>query len=439
METFTVRDMLVNSTDLNKILCTYERILKNISDCESEENSSPEPKDINQTVRIVLYSLIFLLSVVGNSLIIAVLVRNRRMRTVTNLFLLSLSVSDLMVSLVCIPFTLIPNLMKDFIFGIGICKLVMYFMGVSVSVSTFNLVAISLERYSAICNPLTSRAWQTKSHAAKVITATWAVSFILMLPYPISSTLKPFTRFNNSTGHMCRLMWPNDIIQQSWYVSLLLILFLIPGIVMMTAYGLISVELYRGIKFELSSRKASRDRQSSTGSIKPGDSDGCYLQPSNKKKSTSSSSNSMVGRVCSASPTANLVAKKRVIRMLLVIVFLFFICWTPIFVVNAWQAFDRRSAHQLTGAPISFIHLLSYTSACVNPIIYCFMNKRFRQGMLSTFSCWKKRQGGSFLGRSAGTGTVRAKAEQNGHTPPSGASTKFTYTGIKASTWNEMA
>lgn len=88
--------------------------------------------------------------------------------------------------------------------------------GVSVSVSTFNLVAISLERYSAICNPLTSRSWQTKSHAAKVITATWVASFILMLPYPISSTLKPFTRLNNSTGHMCRLVWPNDIIQRSW-------------------------------------------------------------------------------------------------------------------------------------------------------------------------------------------------------------------------------
>lgn len=85
--------------------------------------------DIDQTVRIVLYSLIFLLSVLGNSLIITVLVRNRRMRTVTNLFLLSLSVSDLMVSIVCIPFTLIPNLMRDFIFGPGICKIVMYFMG----------------------------------------------------------------------------------------------------------------------------------------------------------------------------------------------------------------------------------------------------------------------------------------------------------------------
>ncbi|TKS92910.1 Cholecystokinin receptor type A [Collichthys lucidus] len=465
METFTIHNMLINSTDLNKILCSFG--IKNLSECESETKPSPEPKDINETVRIVLYSLIFLLSVLGNSLIFAVLVRNKRMRTVTNLFLLSLSISDLMVSLVCIPFTLIPNLMRDFIFGTGMCKLVMYFMGVSVSVSTFNLVAISLERYSAICNPLTSRTWQTKRHAAKVITATWVVSFILMLPYPISSTLKPFTRRNNSTGHMCRLVWPNDVIQQSWYVSLLLLLFLIPGIVMMTAYGLISLELYRGIKFELSSRKSSkRDRQSSTGSFKTGDGDGCYMQPSKKKSITgnfsTSSSKSMVGRVSSSSSsssTANLMAKKRVIRMLLVIVFLFFVCWMPIFVVNAWQAFDRRGAHRLTGAPISFIHLLSYTSACVNPIIYCFMNKRFRQGMLATFTCCSclRRKGGGGGGGGGTGGSLRSAVnlpvkrevdrsrsgpnmarEQNGHTPPSGASTRFSYTSIRTSAWSEL-
>ena len=41
-------------------------------------------------------------------------------------------------------------------------------------------------------------------------------------------------------------------------MSLLLLLFLIPGIVMMTAYGLISLELYRGIKFEMTNRKSSR-------------------------------------------------------------------------------------------------------------------------------------------------------------------------------------
>lgn len=44
------------------------------------------------------------------------------------------------------------------------------------------------------------------------------------------------------------------------YVFLLLILFLVPGIVMTLAYGLISLELYRGIKFEMDNRKANRGR-----------------------------------------------------------------------------------------------------------------------------------------------------------------------------------
>ncbi|XP_066537851.1 cholecystokinin receptor type A [Hoplias malabaricus] len=454
METFTINDMLLNSTDIYHLLCK----LANFSECEGPTPSpgpSREPKDINQPVRIILYSVIFLLGVLGNSLIITVLVRNRRMRTVTNLFLLSLAVSDLMLCVFCMPFTLIPNLMENFVFGSGICKVATYFMGISVSVSTFNLVAISLERYSAICNPLTSRTWQTKSHAAKVITATWLFSFLLMLPYPICSNLVPYRRNNNSTGNMCRPDWPSDFIQQSWYVLLLLVLFLVPGIVMMTAYGLISVELYRGIKFEMANRKSNRDRESSTGSLKANDSDGCYLQSSKKKLSkpleqhqaltvTSSNPKSPLSRVCSNSPTANLMAKKRVIRMLLVIVVLFFLCWMPVFAVNAWRAFDKRMADRLlSGAPISFIHLLSYTSACVNPIIYCFMNKRFRQGMLATFSCCssptgREARGSGHLsgGREGGLVTLacgQGFGQESVNTRYSGTLTRLTYTSIRGS------
>ncbi|XP_053259044.1 cholecystokinin receptor type A [Podarcis raffonei] len=355
-----------------------------------------QPKD--QAIRILLYSLIFLLSVLGNTLVIVVLIRNKRMRTVTNIFLLSLAISDLMLCFFCMPFTLIPNLLEDFIFGIAFCKLTSYFMGVSVSVSTFSLVAISLERYGAICKPLQSRVWQTKSHALKVIAATWGLSFAIMTPYPIYSKLRPFERIDNSTANMCRLGWPSPAVEQSWYIFQLLILFLIPGIIMIIAYGLISLELYQGIKFDVSQRKYSRERKTSTSS-KFEDSDGCYLQKSKKKKKMplqqfpSNRSISKIDRPRSNCSTANLMAKKLVIRMLIVIVILFFVCWTPVFSVNSWRAFDRMSAQLLlTGAPISFIHLLSYTSACVNPIIYCFMNKRFRMGFLATFTCCAKQK-----------------------------------------------
>jgi cholecystokinin A receptor len=92
--------------------------------------------------RILLYALIFVLSVAGNLLIIVVLAMNKRMRTVTNCFLLSLALSDLMMALFCMPFTLIPNIMEDFIFGAAMCKIVAYFMGKATGISIFVLVIL---------------------------------------------------------------------------------------------------------------------------------------------------------------------------------------------------------------------------------------------------------------------------------------------------------
>ncbi|XP_035250132.1 cholecystokinin receptor-like [Anguilla anguilla] len=348
------------------------------------------------SVRILLYSFIFLLSVFGNLLIIAVLILNKRMRTVTNSFLLSLAVSDLMMAVFCMPFTLIPNLLGDFIFGAAMCKIVAYFMGISVSISTFSLVAIAIERYSAICNPLKSRAWQTRSHAYRVITATWILSFLIMVPYPIFSVLVAFDKPNRATRHMCRLDWPMSHIEQSWYILLLSVLFIIPGVVMIIAYGLISRELYRGIQFELDQKKQAGEMKNGlTTTVSSGcdEGDGCYVQVVKRPVAMEMSaltpvSAAKVERPRSNTSEAKLMAKKRVIRMLMVIVAMFFICWMPLYSVNTWKAFDLQSAHRaLSGAPISFIHLLSYTSACVNPIIYCFMNKRFRKALLATFGC----------------------------------------------------
>lgn len=123
------------------------------------------------------------------------------------------------------------------------------------------------------------------------------------------------------------------------------------------------------------------------------DSDGCYIQvpkkpPAMELSTISNSASSKPDRPRSNTSEAKLLAKKRVIRMLIIIVAMFFICWMPLYTVNTWKAFDQQSAMRaLSGAPISFIQLLSYTSACVNPIIYCFMNVRFRKALLATFAC----------------------------------------------------
>lgn len=76
-----------------------------------------------------LYLIIFLLAVVGNGLVILTLVHNKRMRTVTNLFLLNLAISDLLLGIFCMPFTLVGLVLRDFIFGEIMCKLLPYLQG----------------------------------------------------------------------------------------------------------------------------------------------------------------------------------------------------------------------------------------------------------------------------------------------------------------------
>ncbi|KAK3780902.1 hypothetical protein RRG08_052059 [Elysia crispata] len=79
--------------------------------------------------QIPFYILIFLLSVVGNILVIVTVIQNKKMRSLTNVFLLNLSVSDLLLSVFCMPFTLIPIYLKDFIFGEAMCIMVRYLQG----------------------------------------------------------------------------------------------------------------------------------------------------------------------------------------------------------------------------------------------------------------------------------------------------------------------
>ncbi|XP_043525872.1 gastrin/cholecystokinin type B receptor-like isoform X2 [Frieseomelitta varia] len=81
-------------------------------------------------------------------------------------------------------------------------------------------------------------------------------------------------------------------------------------------------------------------------------------------------------------------AKKKVIRMLFVIVLEFFVCWAPLHVINTWYLFTPDLVYSTVGSTgISLVQLLAYISSCCNPITYCFMNRKFRQAFLGLFDC----------------------------------------------------
>lgn len=91
----------------------------------------------------------------------------------------------------------------------------------------------------------------------------------------------------------------------------------------------------------------------------------------------------------------SLLNKKRVIKMLFAVVLEFFICWTPLYIINTIVLFDPSVIYNNLGyKAITFLQLLAYCSSCCNPITYCFMNCGFRKSFLSLFKCLKKKNFG---------------------------------------------
>ena len=70
----------------------------------------------------VLFFLIFAIGILGNSLMIYVVARQPAMRTVTNMYLINLSVVSLLFLLVCVPFTSVAYAIIDWPFGEFLCK-----------------------------------------------------------------------------------------------------------------------------------------------------------------------------------------------------------------------------------------------------------------------------------------------------------------------------
>lgn len=117
-----VNGSVIMMSDMN-ITPTYQ-VIVNSSDKNQTVSTSG-----NFQFQIPFYMMILTLSIIGNLLVITTLVQNRRMRTITNVFLLNLAFSDIMLGVLCVPFTLVGTILRDFIFGELLCKLIPFLQG----------------------------------------------------------------------------------------------------------------------------------------------------------------------------------------------------------------------------------------------------------------------------------------------------------------------
>ncbi|XP_069139265.1 pyrokinin-1 receptor-like [Argopecten irradians] len=133
----------------------------------------------------VVNAVIFITGVVGNIIVIIVVIKVRDMRTTTNYFLVNLSIADLLVLLICQPSALLEFYAKDrWYIGPTMCKAIPLLENAVVHASVLTILAITTERFNAICFPLRRSLKFTASVVVKVTGVIWMLSFVTSMPPP---------------------------------------------------------------------------------------------------------------------------------------------------------------------------------------------------------------------------------------------------------------
>ncbi|XP_067083977.1 tachykinin receptor 1a [Osmerus mordax] len=292
--------------------------------------------------RIVLwataYSCIVIVSVVGNIIVIWIIMAHKRMRTVTNYFLLNLAFAEASMSAFNTVINFSYAVHNEWYFGLVYCRFHNFFPIAAVFASIYSMSAIALDRYMAIIHPLQPRMSSTETRV--VVVVIWVLALLLAFPQYYYSTT------DELPGRVvCYIDWPEYTVfdfKKMYHVCVVILIYVLPLLVMGCAYLVVGLTLW--------------------ASEIPGDSSDRYRE--------------------------QLMAKRKVVKMMIVVVCTFAVCWLPFhvyFLLHQFfpQLFEETFIQQVYLA----IMWLAMSSTMYNPIIYCCLNERFRAGFKQAFRC----------------------------------------------------
>ncbi|CAH1188106.1 unnamed protein product [Phyllotreta striolata] len=192
--------------------------------------------DSHLLLSLSVLALINVMVIVGNCLVIAAVYYSSKLRSVTNFFIVSLAVADLMVGVAVLPFSATWEVFKVWIFGDVWCQV---WLAVDVwmcTASILNLCVISLDRYVAVTRPITYPSIMSHSRAKGLIAGLWILSFVICFPPLVGwkDSRKPEQEYLagvetegvdvNSTGHRRELEenphcpWQCELTNEAGYV-----------------------------------------------------------------------------------------------------------------------------------------------------------------------------------------------------------------------------
>lgn len=318
--------------------------INNTENCTIAKNSSPtnETEPNNQggrdeelaKIEIAIQAVILFLAVAGNSCVLLALRLRRGKLSRMHFFIMHLSIADLIVAF----FNVFPQLMWDVTFrfkgGNALCKFVKFMQVFAQYYSTYVLVVTAIDRFQAICRPLSSMSWTSKkAHVLAGIALTVSVTFslpqMIIFAYQLIPSLEVYD------------CWV--IFQYPWaptfYVCWFVVsVFIVPTFILIATYGCICLTVWQNF---FNKTSAPKREQKQTGHAKTGR-NGRFNPRTHSSKNLSN-------------------AKIKTVKLTLVVVISYIICWSPYFIGTIWFVVNPKKAKLYIGSKYaceSFIFVL---------------------------------------------------------------------------------
>jgi hypothetical protein len=298
------------------------------------------------------YTLVLVFGVIGNSLVIAIVYRNRSMRTPANYFIANMAFADLMIPIFLVPKVLVQIFqgnavwLIDGTFGEFLCKLVPFIIDICLMVSIHSLVLVALERFYAVMRPMRAAIRSTR-RCVVIIVSTWTLSVLFHASYFYN-----YKVFNINGKTLCLLRWePFDHKQlvNMIFIAIFLVFYAFPLVSITSLYCIIILKL-----------KRQRIPGTRYGHM-------------------------IINR------------QKRIVntfRMVMTVVLAFFICWAPakvytVLVLYHWDwVVPWPCSVQFHVEAV--VYIIAFSNNAITPYIYFIFNQNYKNGLKALLPWYEK-------------------------------------------------
>uniref|UniRef100_A0A7N6B1B5 Vasopressin V2 receptor n=1 Tax=Anabas testudineus TaxID=64144 RepID=A0A7N6B1B5_ANATE len=303
---------------------------------------------------IAVLSIVLALTTLGNTFVLWVLLRRRKHNAPMHVFMVNLCVADLVVGLFQVLPQLIWDITERFQGPDWLCRSIKYLQIVGMFASPYMIVAMTVDRHHAICCPLKAYRGGAMSRWNTPVMVAWGLALVLSIPQVFI-----FSRSEVAPGEFeCWGHFAEPWGLKAYVTWMTVAVFLLPALIITICQIRIFREIHNNIYLNFKKeeeRARERGRRVSGGGGRDGR--GEHITK----------------------------AMSKTVRMTLVIVLVYTICWSPFFIVQLWAAWDPNPPNQ--GIAFTILMLLASLNSCTNPWIYTAFSSSISRELQNLVHC----------------------------------------------------